>query len=140
MTLELRSASRTDVGRTRERNEDSFFEGHRVFAVADGLGGHRAGNVASTIALEPIAALDKLDAARAADGVAHAVRRANRAVVERAEADAGLRGMGTTMTAIVLDDAKATLAHVGDSRCYLMREGEITQISRDHTLVARMVS
>jgi protein phosphatase len=140
VTLSFRVAARTDVGRARERNEDSLFAGKHVFAVADGLGGHQAGNVASSLALQPVAALDEVESKRAAGQIADAVRKANRAVVEQADTDTGLRGMGTTLTAIALEGATAHLAHVGDSRCYLLRGSEITQMSRDHTLVARMVS
>lgn len=137
--LDVRAASQSDVGRARERNEDACFAGDHVFAVADGLGGHRAGEVASTLALEPIAALDEVDAKRAAGKLGDAVRKANRSVSERAAGDEGLKGMGTTMTAVVVHDATVHLAHVGDSRCYLIRGSSITRLSRDHTLVARMV-
>jgi protein phosphatase len=140
-TGEVRAAFRSDVGKQRELNEDAAFAGRHVFAVADGLGGHRAGEVASTLALESIAKLDELDARKAADGAADAVRRANRSVLERAERDDSLTGMGTTMTVLVIDEtSNAHLAHVGDSRAYMIRSGEIMQLSRDHTLVARMVA
>ncbi|HVL33612.1 MAG TPA: Stp1/IreP family PP2C-type Ser/Thr phosphatase [Actinomycetota bacterium] len=140
MTIELRSASRSDPGRARERNEDACFSGRYVFAVADGLGGHRAGEVASSLALEPIAALDQFPPKKAAERLADAVRRGNRDVFDRSEKDSSLKGMGTTMTAIAVDGARLHLAHVGDSRCYLIRAGAIEQVSRDHTLVARMVA
>jgi serine/threonine protein phosphatase PrpC len=144
VTLELRSAALSDVGRARERNEDAFFRGERVFAVADGLGGHNAGDVASRLAIEPLAALDRtLEAGRGggvAEALARAVREANRAVFQRAQADARVRGMGTTLTAVAIVDSSAYLAHVGDSRCYLLRGGAISQLSSDHTLVARMVA
>jgi len=136
----IRSAALTDVGRSRERNEDAYFEGQRVFAVADGLGGHRAGEVASHLALESIESLDDLDPKRAARDIVDAVRRGNRSVYERQQKDATLKGMGTTMTAVVISEGYAHLAHVGDSRCYLIRGETIRQISNDHTLVARMVS
>lgn len=138
--VQVRSGSLTDVGRVRELNEDACFAGDHVFAVADGLGGHRAGEVASDLALGSVRALDQTEARAAAKGVADAVRKGNRAVHDRAEADDALRGMGTTMTAVVISGNTAFIAHVGDSRCYLIRGGQITQLSRDHTLVARMVS
>lgn len=103
------------------------------------MGGHLAGEVASTLALEPVAALDQMDPARAAGGIADAVRKSNRAVFEKSQTDASLKGMGTTLTAIAVHDGTAHLAHVGDSRCYLVRGDSISQLSRDHTLVARMV-
>ena len=138
--VQVRSSFLTDVGRVRERNEDACFAGDHVFAVADGLGGHRAGEVASDLALGSVRALDQTEPRAAAKGVAEAVRKGNRAVHDRAETDDSLRGMGTTMTAVVISGNTAFIAHVGDSRCYLIRGGAITQLSRDHTLVARMVS
>lgn len=137
--LEVHAASATDVGRVREGNEDACFSGTHVFAVADGLGGHRGGEVASNLALESIAPLDALDPKRAAEKIGEAVRSANRTVSQRAGADSQLAGMGTTMTAVVISADTAHLAHVGDSRCYLIRGSGITRLSRDHTLVARMV-
>jgi protein phosphatase len=139
-TVEVRAGSLTDVGRVRELNEDACFAGEHVFAVADGLGGHRAGEVASDLALGSVRALDESEPRAAAKGLADAVRKGNRAVNERAEGDDSLRGMATTMTAMVISGNTAFIAHVGDSRCYLIRGGVITQLSRDHTLVARMVS
>jgi protein phosphatase len=139
----LRWAARSDVGKARDRNEDSYFGGEHVFAVADGLGGHNAGDVASRLAIEPIRNLDRriggVPDDRVADTLADAVLEANRAVYMRAQADAKVRGMGTTLTAVAVADGAAHLAHVGDSRCYLLRGGAISQLSSDHTLVARMV-
>ena len=139
----LRWAARSDVGKARDRNEDSYYGGDHVFAVADGLGGHNAGDVASKLAIEPIASLDRrvgdLPDDRVADALADAVLEANRAVYKRAQDDAKVRGMGTTLTAVAVADGYAHLAHVGDSRCYLMRDGAFSQLSSDHTLVARMV-
>ena len=136
----MRAASMTDVGRARERNEDAAFVGKAVFAVADGLGGHNAGEVASNLALGPVASLDEMEPRKASHHVADAVRKSNRAVFDRAQQDAELKGMGTTMTAVVVSEGIAHIAHVGDSRCYLVRGGQIEQLSHDHTLVARMVS
>ena len=140
---EIRWAARTDVGRARDRNEDSFYGGTHVFAVADGLGGHNAGDVASKIAIEPMKALDRkiddIPADRIPDSLTDTVLEANRAVYRKAQDDAKVRGMGTTLTAIAIADGSAHLAHVGDSRCYLLRGGAMNQLSSDHTLVARMV-
>lgn len=139
----LRWAARSDVGKARDRNEDSYYGGDHVFAVADGLGGHNAGDVASKLAIGPIASLDRrLESVpddRVADALADAVLEANRAVYKRAQDDAKVRGMGTTLTAVAVADGLAHLAHVGDSRCYLVRDGDFSQLSSDHTLVARMV-
>jgi PPM family protein phosphatase len=139
----LRWAARSDVGKARDRNEDSYYGGDYVFAVADGLGGHNAGDVASKLAIGPLASLDRridgLSGSRVADALADAVLEANRAVYRRAQDDAKVRGMGTTLTAVAVSDGAAHLAHVGDSRCYLIRDGGFSQLSSDHTLVARMV-
>ncbi|MGZ4211646.1 MAG: Stp1/IreP family PP2C-type Ser/Thr phosphatase [Actinomycetota bacterium] len=138
--VQVRVGALSDVGKVRERNEDAHFAGSHVFAVADGLGGHRAGEVASDLALGSVRALDELPPRTAATKVAEAVRKGNRAVHDRAQKDDSLRGMGTTMTAVVISGDTAHIAHVGDSRCYLVRGDAITQLSNDHTLVARMVS
>lgn len=143
MTVGLRWAARSDVGRARDRNEDAYYGGDHVFAVADGLGGHNAGDVASRLAIGPIASLDRrieqVPDDRVADALTDAVLEANRAVYKRAQDDAKVRGMGTTLTVVAVGDGSAHLAHVGDSRCYLMRDGAFSQLSSDHTLVARMV-
>jgi protein phosphatase len=141
---ELRWAARTDVGHARERNEDSYLTGERIFAVADGLGGHNAGDVASRLAIEALTALNQrvgdTPDDRIADELSDAVLEANRAVYQRAQADAKVRGMGTTLTAVAIGDGSAHVAHVGDSRCYLLRGESMSQMSSDHTLVARMVA
>jgi PPM family protein phosphatase len=140
---ELRWAARSDVGRARDRNEDSYFAGDHVFVVADGLGGHNAGDVASSLAIEPFKSLDRRvdgqPSERVSKLLADTVLEANRAVYKRAQSDAKVRGMGTTLTAVAITNGAAHLAHVGDSRCYLLRGGAMNQISNDHTLVARMV-
>jgi len=140
---DIRWAARTDVGHARDRNEDSYYGGEHVFAVADGLGGHTAGDVASRLAIEPIEELDRrlegMPPERVSETLAGAVVEANRAVYRRAQADAKVRGMATTLTAVAITDGSAHLAHVGDSRCYLLRGGAINQLSHDHSLVARMV-
>ncbi|MBI4728368.1 MAG: Stp1/IreP family PP2C-type Ser/Thr phosphatase [Acidobacteria bacterium] len=135
----LRAAALSDVGRARERNEDSLFVGAAVFAVADGLGGHRAGEVASALSLEPIAALAAAPPDDSFRDLTAAVQRANREVYERARGNADLSGMGTTLTALAVRGGVARIAHVGDSRCYLIRAGEIRRLTEDHTVVARRV-
>ncbi len=125
----------TDIGQVRERNEDSFLVDPPLYAVADGMGGHRGGEVASELALETVESL-----ARAGKGrLAEQVREANRAVFERSMHDRAVSGMGTTLTAAIVDDDGAHLAHVGDSRAYLLRAGAFRQLTEDHTLVNRMV-
>lgn len=133
MKIEVGSA--TDIGRVRERNEDSMLVDPPLYVVADGMGGHRGGNVASQIAVETIERLGGEGRGSLADHV----RDANRAVWERSVEDQRLSGMGTTVTAIQVDDDSIALAHVGDSRGYLLRDGLLRQLTTDHTLVARMV-
>jgi PPM family protein phosphatase len=125
----------TDIGQVREGNEDSFLVLDPLFAVADGMGGHRGGEVASTLALETI---ERLFSAHEGT-LTEQVEQANRAVFERSQADREVAGMGTTLTAVQVQDAKARLAHVGDSRAYLLRDGELHLLTEDHTLVHRMV-
>jgi serine/threonine protein phosphatase PrpC len=133
----------TDVGRLREGNEDSHYRGSSVFAVADGMGGHQAGEVASETALEPLLAVDGRDFASAEDAermLVEAIRAANRDVVAKADANPEFQGMGTTLTAVLVRDGELHIAHVGDSRAYLLRRGErINQLTTDHTLVEELV-
>jgi protein phosphatase len=134
VTVRLRVGARTDVGRVREGNEDAYTAEDPLYAVADGMGGHQGGEVASKLALETLA--------RAADGrsdLAEVVRDANRTVYSRAAQDPGLAGMGTTLTAVLVQDDRLHLAHVGDSRLYLLRDGSLDRVTRDHTVVERMV-
>ena len=140
--MRLRSFAGTDVGRVRSGNEDSYFCGRTVFAVADGLGGHQGGEVASAAAVEPLTALDGRDfatPAEAAEALAGAIAEANSAILERAAADPSLWGMGTTVTAAAAAGALLQLAHVGDSRAYLLRDGTLDQRTTDHTVVGELV-
>lgn len=143
MTLRVHAAGATDTGRVRQGNEDSFHRGDSVFAVADGMGGHLAGEVASETALEPIASLDGRvfsDAEEALHALRQAVRDANTAVARKASDDPAFRGMGTTLTAAMVEGRRLHLAHVGDSRAYLLRHGELNQITDDHTLVQHLIN
>ena len=125
----------TDIGRVRERNEDSFLVEPPLYAVADGMGGHRGGGVASELALEKVEELFRAGKS----SLAEMVHAANRAVFERSMSDRKVMGMGTTLTAATVDDEGVHLAHVGDSRAYLLRAGAFRQLTDDHTLVNRMV-
>jgi serine/threonine protein phosphatase PrpC len=141
--MRLSSSAGSDVGRMRSGNEDSYFCGQTVFAVADGLGGHQGGEVASAAAVEPLARLDGrgfLDPSEAAEALAAAIREANQAILDRAAGDPALYGMGTTVTAAaVAGDGQLQLAHVGDSRAYRLREGALDQLTTDHTVVGELV-
>jgi serine/threonine protein phosphatase PrpC len=133
--VRIEAGSASDIGRVRERNEDSILVEPPLYVVADGMGGHRGGQVASRVALETIEALSSEGKGTLPDQV----RSANRAVWDRSVEDERLSGMGTTLTAALVDGASALIVHVGDSRAYLLRDGELRQLTTDHTLVARMV-
>ena len=134
----------TDTGLVRTGNEDSSLGGSNVVAVADGLGGHQAGEVASAIAIAAIAELDGREFAtpeEARESLVGAILKGNRAILEKATRDPDSWGMGTTMTAAALaGDRWAQLAQVGDSRAYLMREREgLRQVTNDQTIVGELV-
>jgi protein phosphatase len=141
--MRITAYAASDVGRHRQGNEDNMFSGTTVFAVADGMGGHQAGEVASEMALRPVAELDGQsydDAKTATEALRQAIEAANRSVVSEARNDPGLAGMGTTLTAVMVRDDHLHLAHVGDSRAYLLRPGEeMTLLTTDHTLVEQLV-
>lgn len=128
-------AAATDIGQVRDGNEDTYVVEEPLFALADGMGGHRGGEVASRIAIETLERLF----ATGEGTLPEIVREANRAVFERSMSDRSVSGMGTTLTAAVLEGDHVRLAHVGDSRAYLLRDGALRRLTIDHTLVDRMV-
>jgi PPM family protein phosphatase len=133
----VEQAGRTDVGRQRTANEDSLVVRPPLFAVADGMGGAKAGEVASAVAVEAVeSARESGEPAEAQ--LAGIVRDANRRIYDLAVADESRRGMGTTLTLAKVHDNEVSLAHVGDSRAYRMRDGELSQLTRDHSLVAEL--
>ena len=137
-SIEVRVGATTDRGRVRENNEDAFLVHHPVYAVADGMGGMNAGEVASGLAL------DTLRAGADSGGVAEVsvqawVLEANRVVFERARQDLSAAGMGTTLVMVAPDGDRLRLAHVGDSRAYLFRNGALRQLTEDHTKVQRLL-
>jgi PPM family protein phosphatase len=135
------SAAVSHVGRVRANNQDSGYAGRRLFLVADGMGGHAGGDVASAIATRRIADADA-DYASTADAAAElesALRSANRQLEETVAEHSELTGMGTTASAMLLQQGRVVIAHIGDSRVYLLRSGELSQVSTDHTFVQRLV-
>jgi serine/threonine protein phosphatase PrpC len=132
------TSCRTDPGRQRRDNEDSAFVRAPVFVVADGMGGAQAGEVASRIAIE---AFERglPEAGTPESRLADRVREANRQIYEHSLEARDRAGMGTTLTAAYLDDARLALAHVGDSRAYLFRKGSLTRLTQDHSLVEELV-
>jgi protein phosphatase len=140
MTLALRYAIRSDVGLLREGNEDAAYAGPRLLAVADGMGGHAAGEVASAAAIDAIARLDDdVPGSDLLDALAGAVIDANHTLHDMVAADPAFEGMGTTLTAMLWSGSRVALVHIGDSRAYLLRDGEFYQITHDHTLVQTLV-
>jgi len=140
MTLALRYAVRSDVGLLREGNEDSAYAGPHLLAVADGMGGHAAGEVASAATITSIATLDsEHPGAELINALADAVASANMRLQELIISDPAVEGMGTTLTALLWSDGHAAICHIGDSRAYLLRNGQFYQITHDHTLVQSLV-
>ena len=140
MTLSLDFAARSHTGLLRTLNEDSVYAGPRLLAVADGMGGHAAGEVASAVTIAALAPLD--EDAPGADLLAalrSAAESANNHLAEMVAADGALKGMGTTLVAVLFAGGRLGLLHVGDSRVYLLRDGELSQITHDHTLVQSLV-
>ncbi len=128
---------RTDTGRQREANEDSYFARAPVFAVADGMGGAQAGEVASRIAVEAFE--PELDAAAPPERyLSVTAQRANREIFDLAQGDRARSGMGTTLTAALVGRDEVSFGHVGDSRAYRYRDGELTQLTADHSLVEEL--
>ena len=141
--MRLVFAAATDVGRMRKNNEDSYLSAEPVAAVADGMGGHSAGEVASAIAIEELATLGDRgpweNETAATDDLKQAILRANRRIREMAASDRKLNGMGTTLVALLQDGDMVHVANVGDSRGYLLRQGELSQVTVDHSLVQELV-
>lgn len=143
MTLLLRTAARSDVGLVRVGNEDSGYAGPDLVVVADGMGGHAAGELASAIAVATLADLETEGMADedAFARLADAVEETSERIADVIAADPELAGMGTTVTALAWlgNPPRVALVHVGDSRAYLLREDELSQITRDHTYVQSLV-
>ncbi len=145
--MQIAVGASTDVGMIRQGNEDNFFaeadERRGVFVVADGMGGHAAGEVASEMAVQIIARhllpLTSIAEESANTLVANAMQDANRAIFERMLAETDKQGMGTTASVMVLSDTGYLIGQIGDSRIYLLRDGALTQITKDHSYVQEQV-
>ncbi|UCH83008.1 MAG: Stp1/IreP family PP2C-type Ser/Thr phosphatase [Candidatus Latescibacterota bacterium] len=149
--MKIDVASLSHIGLVRQRNEDALGHYHpaedairddkgSLFVVADGMGGHRGGEIASKLAVESI--ISTFYASRAKDpalALRDAFKEANNVIIEKSHEDVTLFGMGTTCTAMVIRNRSAYLAHVGDSRAYVLRNGELKQLTEDHSLVGEMV-
>ena len=128
----------SDLGRQRQGNEDNYFVRAPLFVVADGMGGAQAGEVASEMAVESFD--PELPDGSPAETLAAIIQDANRRIHERSRSDEQAAGMGTTCTAAYVGESDVTIAHVGDSRAYLWRDGELTRLTRDHSLVGELVA
>jgi serine/threonine protein phosphatase PrpC len=141
--MPLNRGAMTDMGRMRKNNEDRYLVAGRLAAVADGMGGHRAGEVASAIAMEELAVLEHAGPwptpAEAGEALRTVFLAANRRIRETAAKDSEFEGMGTTLVALLEDGDSVHLANVGDSRAYLLRNGELSQVTVDHTLVQELI-
>ena len=127
----------SDLGRQRQGNEDNLFVRAPLFAVADGMGGAQAGEVASEMAVDSFTS--GLPEGSPSDGLRLIIERANRAIHDRSRTEAKTAGMGTTVTAAYVGEREVTIAHVGDSRAYLLRDGDLTRLTKDHSLVGELV-
>jgi serine/threonine protein phosphatase PrpC len=145
--MQIKVGARTDVGMVRSGNEDNFFAEadvqRGVFVVADGMGGHAAGEVASEMAVQIIARtllpIQSVKAEGASATVAQSLMDANRAIYERMLAEVDKQGMGTTASVLVLSDHGYLIGQIGDSRIYLLRDGALTQVTKDHSYVQEQV-
>lgn len=142
MTIALRYALRSDVGLVRSNNQDAGFAGPNLLVVADGMGGHAGGDIASSIAVANLATLndDSFGTDDAINELESAIDRARDELVALSAENPELSGMGTTITAMLRVGSKLAMAHMGDSRAYLLRDGELTQITTDHTFVQHLVN
>lgn len=141
MVFEGSSAAISHTGKVRSNNQDSGYSGSNLFVVADGMGGHAGGDIASSIAIQRIEALDHPygSTTEAETALREMIAGTASALIETVATRPELAGMGTTVSALIMVDDYAVIAHIGDSRIYLFREGALTQITTDHTFVQRLV-
>ncbi|MFC6019220.1 PP2C family protein-serine/threonine phosphatase [Plantactinospora solaniradicis] len=140
MTLTMRYAAHSDRGLIRDGNQDSVYAGPRLLAVADGMGGMAAGDVASNIVIGAMAPLDEdVPGDALVDALRSAVDTANQQLRDTVDANPHLEGMGTTLTALLFSGSKIGMVHIGDSRAYLLRDGEFAQVTKDDTYVQMLV-
>jgi len=141
MTIALRYAARSDVGLVRSNNQDSAYAGPHLLLVADGMGGHAGGDIASSLTVASLAPLDgeAFGSHEILQRLERAIETARLELVRRAREDADLGGMGTTVTALLRSGNKLAMAHMGDSRAYVLRDGHLSQVTKDHTFVQHLV-
>jgi len=141
MSFAFHYAARSDIGMVRSNNQDSGYAGPHLLAMADGMGGHAGGDIASSTVVGALVDLDgqALGGTEAGPALLERIAAANAELGERVKAEPKLRGMGTTLIAILRSRDKLVLAHIGDSRAFLVRDGEVTQITKDHSFVQSLV-
>lgn len=140
MAIALRYAARSDVGLVRQNNQDSAYAGPHLLVVADGMGGHAGGDVASSLAIGELTPLDEEShGSDALQRLRESILQAHQELLDRVNEEPELTGMGTTITALLRTGGRLALAHIGDSRAYLLRDDELLQITRDHTFVQTLV-
>lgn len=141
-SFSVRVAGKSDIGRKRSNNQDSFLvnESWKLFSVADGMGGHSGGEVASAMAVRTLDKIfQEMKDATVAQRLHESFRLSNKVIYDQAQANPKLHGMGTTMTAAAVDGGFVHVAQVGDSRCYLYRNGDLFQITEDHSQVYELL-
>jgi protein phosphatase len=140
MTLQLKYAAHSEIGLIRKNNQDSGYASPHLLVVADGMGGAAAGDLASAVAIDAIRKIESpTEGKQMLEVLADAIDAANTKIAELVEADVSLDGMGTTLTGVMFDGAELGLAHIGDSRGYLYRDGELERLTHDHTWVQSLV-
>jgi serine/threonine protein phosphatase PrpC len=140
MTLQLRYVTHSEIGLVRKNNQDSGYASPRLLVVADGMGGAAAGDLASAVAIDIIRKIDDPSTGeQMLEVLARAIHQANDKIAELVESDLSLEGMGTTVTGAMFDGAQLGLAHIGDSRAYLLRDGHLDRLTHDHTWVQSLV-
>ena len=139
--MHFQSVALSDRGLNREINEDSAWIGSQIIAVADGLGGHAGGEVASAIVINGLAKAETKEFTKESvhDLVIEITAKANGEIAKKIKDSPKLKGMGTTLTSLISTEDKVALIHIGDSRCYQFRDGKLTQLSKDHTLVQELI-
>ena len=140
MTLQLRYAAHSETGLIRKNNQDSGLASPHLLVVADGMGGAAAGDLASAVAIDTIRKIEgPTEGKQMLEVLAGAIDAANTKIAELVEADVSLEGMGTTLTGVMFDGVELGLAHIGDSRGYLYRDGQLERLTHDHTWVQSLV-
>jgi protein phosphatase len=141
MSVKTQSFAASDIGRVRKTIQDSGYAGYNFFFVADGMGGHAGGDIASAIIAQGVARADKdyEDTDQAASSVTEALLEANQKLASTVAEHPELKGMGTTFSGVVFTGDLVTVTHIGDSRVYMVSEGKVSQVTRDHTFVQRLV-